>query len=71
MRVELSCAVCGGNNLGLDEAETDSSEIACRDCGHEVGTFGQVKAIVLPELTQLRTRKSDRERRDDKDRNRS
>jgi DNA-directed RNA polymerase subunit RPC12/RpoP len=47
MRIDLSCAACGGNNFSLDEAEADDSQIFCRDCGHEVGTLGQVKGRVV------------------------
>ena len=50
VRVELSCAVCGNNNFSLDEAETDDSQIVCRECGREVGTFGYVKALLIAEL---------------------
>lgn len=50
MRVELSCAVCNGNNFSLIEAVADESPILCRDCGHEVGTFGYVKELLLAAL---------------------
>ena len=50
MRVDLSCAECGENNFSLDEAVSDQTHIICRSCGHEVGTFGHVKALLLAEL---------------------
>ena len=59
MRVDLSCAICGGNNFSLDEAESDNSQIVCRDCGHEVGTFGRVKELLLAELRRPVTQRSD------------
>ena len=59
MRVELSCAVCGGNNFSLDEAVSDDSQIVCRDCGHEVGTFGRVKELLLAELRRPVAQRSD------------
>jgi len=59
VRVELSCAVCGGNNFSLDEAENDDSQIVCRDCGHEVGTFGYVRELLLAELRRPPAQRSD------------
>ena len=59
MRVELSCAECGGNNFSLDEAVSDQTQIICRDCGHEVGTFGHVKALVLAELRRPPSQRSE------------
>ena len=59
MRVELSCAECGGNNFSLDEAVGDDSQIVCRDCGHEVGTFGQVKELLLAELRRPQKHRSE------------
>ena len=70
MRVELSCAQCSGNNFSLDEAETDRSPILCRDCGHEVGTFGHLKSLVLAELRKPHPRRAEivLSRDDEKDR---
>ncbi len=59
MRVELSCAVCGENNFSLDEADTDDSQVVCRECGHEVGTFGHVKELLLAELRRPPAQRSD------------
>jgi len=59
VRAELSCAECGGNNFSLDEAESDDSQIVCRDCGHEVGTFGRVKELLLAELRRPLAQRSD------------
>jgi len=55
----LSCAICGGNNFSLDEAESDDSRIVCRDCDHEVGTFGRVKELLLAELRRPVEQRSD------------
>jgi len=57
--VELSCAACGGNNFSLDEAVGDDSQIVCRDCGREVGTFGRVKELLLAELRRPVAQRSD------------
>jgi len=47
MRIELSCAECGGNNFTIDAATSDDSEVSCRDCGHRVGTWQEIKQLVL------------------------
>jgi DNA-directed RNA polymerase subunit RPC12/RpoP len=47
MRIELSCAGCGGNNFSLNEAVTNDSLVSCRDCDHEVGTLAEVKERVV------------------------
>lgn len=59
MRVKLSCAACGGNNFSSGEAVSDDSQIVCRDCGHEVGTFGRVKELLLAELRRPVAQRSD------------
>ena len=46
MRVELACAACGGNNFSIDEAEADSCEVHCGDCGHRIGTLAELKEKV-------------------------
>ena len=51
MHIDLKCAVCGGNNFRIDEAENDLSAIDCYDCGHEVGTWGQIKVRILDVMT--------------------
>lgn len=59
MHVDLSCAVCGNNNFSLDEAERDDSQVVCRECGHEVGTFGDVKVLLLAELRRPQAERSE------------
>ena len=66
MRVDLSCAICGGNNFSLDEAVSDGSQIVCRECGHEVGTFGVVKELLIAELRRPPAQRSDLVLRGDK-----
>ena len=46
MRIDLACAECGKNKFGLDEAEHDECLIFCQECGHEIGTLGQLKETV-------------------------
>jgi len=46
MRIDLSCAACGKNRFSLTEADSDSSIVSCKDCGHEIGTLGDLKRKV-------------------------
>lgn len=46
MRIELFCAECGSNRFSLTEADSDSSKVSCEDCGHEIGTMGDLKRKV-------------------------
>jgi hypothetical protein len=50
MRIHLSCRACGGNSFAIDDAEGDASTIGCRECGHVIGTLGQVKAQVARQV---------------------
>lgn len=50
MKIELACAACGQNRFTLDEASTDDCLVTCRDCGHEIGTLGQLKSRVAEEV---------------------
>jgi uncharacterized Zn finger protein len=50
MRIELTCAACGNNHFRLDEAKEDDALISCEDCGHLVGTLGQLKYEVTQQV---------------------
>lgn len=50
MKIQLSCAACGNNRFSLDEAITDECMVRCRDCGHGIGTLGQLKSRVAEEV---------------------
>ena len=52
MRIELACAECGSNRFSIDDAEHDTSRIYCKDCGHEIGTLGELKARIADEVIQ-------------------
>ena len=43
MRIELSCTACGNNRFGFPEEADDSTPVACEDCGHVVGSMGELK----------------------------
>lgn len=52
MRIELNCAVCGNNNFSLDRESSDSAHVECADCGHNIGTMGELKQKVAAEVLQ-------------------
>jgi len=55
MKIEIKCARCGSNNFELADALTDNSAVSCADCGHDIGTMGELKAK-LAELVVRRSR---------------
>lgn len=46
MRIDLSCAQCGRNRFAFPESGGDDAMVTCRDCGHQVGTLGDLKRRV-------------------------
>jgi uncharacterized Zn finger protein len=50
MRIEINCAVCGSNNFELADAHTDDCTVSCADCGHILGTMGELKAQLAEEV---------------------
>jgi len=50
MRIDLKCAKCRSNNFELANADADSSEILCADCGHVIGTMGELKERLAAEV---------------------
>lgn len=46
VKIELACEVCGSNSFALEHADSDTSAVECRDCGHEIGTLGELKEQV-------------------------
>jgi uncharacterized Zn finger protein len=52
MRIDLSCAECGKNRFSLSEAESDACMTRCEDCGHEVGTLGELKRHFAAAVTR-------------------
>lgn len=53
MRIELNCAACGGNNFELGDAQTDACRVACAECGHVIGTMGELKQRMAEEVVRL------------------
>jgi len=50
MRIEINCAVCGSNNFKLAHVQTDDCTVSCADCGHIIGTMGELKAQLAEEV---------------------
>ena len=50
MRIELSCAKCGGNRFDYPMVLKDDALITCADCGHEIGTVGDLQRMVIEQL---------------------
>ena len=50
MRIELNCAVCGNNHFSLDQAQEDDALVTCEDCGHLVGSLGQLKERIVKQV---------------------
>lgn len=50
MRIELNCAACASNNFEFGGAQTDDCIIVCADCGHVIGTMGELKRRLADEV---------------------
>ena len=59
MRIELTCREYGGNRFTLGRALEDASQVACEDCGHEIGTLARLKQEVAAQVVK-QTRAADR-----------
>ena len=52
MKIEINCACCGSNNFELADAQTDNCIVSCADCGHKIGTMGELKAKLAEEVVR-------------------
>ena len=50
MRIELNCAVCGENRFSLGEQVSDACRVHCSECGHDIGTLGDLKERIAEEV---------------------
>lgn len=50
MRIELTCRECGNNRFRLDRNHDDDAHVECEDCGHKIGTMGELKRQVADEV---------------------
>ena len=46
LKVDLSCAECGSNRLAIPADASDDSPVVCEECGHALGSLGEVKTRV-------------------------
>lgn len=46
LRIDLSCAECGSNRLDIPANAGDDSPVVCMECGHTLGSMGDVKSRV-------------------------
>ena len=50
MRIELNCAKCGQNSFTIIRGMGDDAMVTCSDCGHKIGTMGELKERVASEV---------------------
>jgi predicted nucleic acid-binding Zn ribbon protein len=50
MRIELNCRECGGNRFTIDQHAADNAFVECGECGHKIGTLGELKRQVAEEV---------------------
>ena len=54
MRIDLTCAECGGNRFDYPLVLEDEASITCADCGHTIGTVADLQQKVLDALAERR-----------------
>lgn len=54
MRIELNCAICGQNHFTIIKGMDDDAVVTCSDCGHQIGTMGDLKQRVAAEVMKYR-----------------
>ena len=50
MRIELNCAECGENRFTIIRGMEDDAAVCCSECGHKIGTMGELKTRVAAEV---------------------
>ena len=60
MRIELNCAECGQNHFTIIRGMDDDAVVRCSECGHKVGTMGQLKERVAAEVMKRSKSKGSR-----------
>lgn len=59
VKIELSCAQCGGNRFDYPLVLKDDSLITCSDCDHEIGTVAQLQTKLLAALNRGKSRQNE------------
>jgi uncharacterized Zn finger protein len=57
MRIELNCAKCGQNSFTIIRGMGDDAMVSCSDCGHKIGTMGELKARIADEVMRRAARR--------------
>ena len=52
MKIVINCASCDGNRFTFPDDEDE--QVACEECGHQVGTLTQVRERVMEEVLAQR-----------------
>jgi uncharacterized Zn finger protein len=50
VRIELNCRQCGSNKFALGRQLSDEAVVRCLNCGHVIGTMGELKERVAAEV---------------------
>lgn len=50
MKIDLRCRECGDNHFRIDTAKHDDAIITCQECGHQVGTLGDITKQVVAQV---------------------
>jgi hypothetical protein len=59
MKIDLTCAACGSNHFDLSDADADDAVIGCGDCGHLIGTLGELKLRLADEVMRRSKRRDE------------
>lgn len=52
----MNCAVCGENHFTILEGlDDDAADVNCSECGHYIGTMGELKQRVAAEVLSRRS----------------
>jgi uncharacterized Zn finger protein len=54
MRIELNCAECGQNHFTIITGVDDDAVVSYSECGHQIGTIGDLKQRVAAEVMKHR-----------------
>lgn len=46
LKIDLSCGACGSNRIDIPAQAQDDGPVLCGDCGHRLGSLGDLKSQV-------------------------
>lgn len=57
--IEMNCVVCGDNRFTILEGlDDDAADVSCSECGHHIGTMGELKQRVAAAVLSRRASES-------------